>query len=157
MYSRQAFQDFCHSRYLENNIIHVHLSIRTYYFKTTISIVFTCNQIVKKIDMDASAREWVEFYFLQIILWKVELKFDDHTSILVKFISVTYVGDQVVWWLAFQWSRFIHNVAGQDQCFVFSFHPGISLHTSKMSEQCNKNSGGYIVPAINYHPIQNIQ
>lgn len=31
-----------------------------------------------------------------IILWKVELKFDDHTSILVKFISVTYVGDQVV-------------------------------------------------------------
>lgn len=46
--------------------------------------------------MDASAREWVEFYFLQIILWKVELKFDDHTSLLVKFISVTYVGDQVV-------------------------------------------------------------
>ena len=65
----------------------------------------------------------MEFYLLQINLWKFELKFDDSTFILVKFISVTKG----------QMANLLHEFLTQWSMFM---RPGFVLHSLSTQEYC---------------------
>ena len=86
-------------------------------------IVFTWNWLVNKIHRDGCSRKMVEFYLLQINLWKFELKFDDSTFILVKFISVTKG----------QMANLLHKFLTQWSMFM---RPGFVLCSLSTQEYC---------------------